>query len=182
MQEIIDLDQLRFPIGKFTLPENYSDENFSKWMTSMETLPDRLRAAVKNLDDAQLDTPYRPGGWTLRQVVHHLVDSHINSYCRFKLSLTEEVPVIRPYFEERWAELGDAKSGPIEMSLKLLDALHARLVYFMKEMKAPDWERKFFHPETNKEYQLKTILAIYAWHSEHHLNHILQLKKRSGWD
>jgi hypothetical protein len=177
----IDTDKLRFPVGKFKMPAEYSNENISEWIKIISELPLRLRKAVDKLDDAQLDTPYREGGWTVRQVVHHLADSHLNSYCRFKLALTEDTPVIRPYLEEKWAELEDAKYAGVELSLNLLEALHNRWVCFMKKMTPSDWERTFFHPESKKEFMLKSILALYAWHSEHHLQHILRLKERMKW-
>lgn len=176
-----DLDSLRFPIGKFKIPESYSKENFADWIHQIRELPKLLYAEVSKLSNEQLNTPYREGGWSIRQVVHHLADSHINSYCRFKLALTEETPSIRPYYEDRWALLEDGKNAPIEISLKLLDALHTRWVYMLERMSEKDWERKFFHPESKREFELKTILALYAWHSEHHLQHIVQLKKRMNW-
>ncbi len=181
MTDSFDLEKLRFPIGKFKMPDLYSDEDIGKWIHTIETLPALLRKEVEGMDNQKLDSPYRPGGWTVRQVVHHLADSHMNSYCRFKLALTEEVPGIRPYFEERWAELEDAKNGSVDMSLHLLDALHMRWAYFMRRMKPGDWERRFFHPGSKREFSLNTSLALYAWHCEHHLNHIIQLKKRMGW-
>lgn len=175
-------DLLRFPIGKFKIPESYSRGNFEAWIQQLMVLPKQLNKEVIDLNQEQLDTPYRPGGWTIRQVVHHLADSHLNSYCRFKLALTEDTPTIRPYYEERWAELEDGKHAPVEVSLQLLDALHKRWVYFLERMSEKDWEKRFFHPESKKEFELKTILALYAWHSEHHLQHIVQLKKRMGWE
>ncbi|REJ81384.1 MAG: putative metal-dependent hydrolase [Bacteroidetes bacterium] len=179
-QTLVD-DAVRYPIGKFKTPESYTDDDFRKWIHAIDHLPSALKKAVTGLSDSQLDTPYRDDGWTIRQVVHHLADSHMNSYCRFKLALTEEIPSIRPYFEDRWAKQADAKHAPVDVSLKLLEALHQRWVYFLRSMGPKDWERKFYHPESRKEFELRTILALYAWHGEHHLNHILNLKKKMGW-
>lgn len=176
------IDSLKFPIGKFVFPMSYSSDYIEAWIRVIEGLPERLTQLVMGLNEAQLDTPYRPDGWTVRQVVHHLADSHMNSYFRFKLALTEETPTIRPYFEERWAELYDGKNAPVELSLQLIEALHKRWVYFLRKMSAEDWERRFFHPESKKEFTLKSILALYAWHSEHHFQHILQLKVRMNWN
>ena len=177
-----DLDSLRYPIGKFVVPDSYPKKNLESWIQQISMLPKQLYTEVSHLSQEQLDTPYRDGGWSIRQVVHHLADSHMNSYCRFKLALTEETPAIRPYHEDRWALLEDGKNAPVEISLKLLDALHTRWVYMLERMTDTDWERKFFHPESKREFELKTILALYAWHSEHHLQHIVQLKKRMNWN
>jgi hypothetical protein len=141
-----------------------------------------MRAAVAGLDEPQLDTPYRPGGWTVRQVVHHVPDSHMNAYMRFHLALTEENPVIRPYFEARWAELPDAKSGPIAMSLGLLDTLHVRWVMLLGRMRDEDFARTYQHPEQpDRAIPLSEVLAMYAWHSRHHVAHITRLRERMGW-
>ena len=181
MDKMAEIEKLRYPIGKFIAPDNYSKDNLEQWIQVIQDLPLRLTTEVKKLSEDQLNTAYRDGGWTVRQVVHHLVDSHLNSYCRFKLAITEDTPTIRPYFEERWAELEDAKYAPVELSLSLLTALHARWVYFLKSLSANDLEKIFFHPESKKEFALKTILALYAWHSNHHLHHILELKKTMNW-
>lgn len=177
----LEMDTLRYPIGKFSRPIAYSPAEFKNWIHRIDHLPNALSAAVSGLDEKQLDTPYRDGGWTIRQVVHHLADSHMNSYCRFKLALTEDVPVIRPYFEDRWAELEDARKAPVEISLKLLESLHVRWVYFLRSMKETDWLKKFHHPESRRDFELREILALYAWHGDHHLAHILELKKRKKW-
>lgn len=178
---IPDSDSLRFPIGRFVKPSNPTTTDVEHWITVLEETPMRLRHLIHGLSDAQIDTPYRPGGWTVRQVVHHLPDSHMNSYVRFKLALTEDKPVVKPYAEERWAELHDARTGPVELSLALLEAIHKRWTYFLRSLSEDDWKRTFIHPEANKVYDLKTVLALYAWHSEHHLAHIRQLKFREGW-
>jgi uncharacterized damage-inducible protein DinB len=176
-----NLDQLKYPIGKFSRPAFISPADISKWIDEIENLPKQLRQAVENLSNSQLDTPYRPEGWTMRQVVHHLPDSHINSYVRFKLALTEDNPTIKPYMEECWAELPEAKVAPIEVSLDLLEAVHKRWVLMLRNISAEQWKRTFFHPESKRENKLDEVLAMYAWHGIHHLAHITELKKRMGW-
>ncbi len=142
--------------------------------------PANLRSAVKGLSDAQLDTPYRAGGWTVRQVVHHVPDSHLNSYVRFKLALTEDEPTIKPYAEDRWAELADTKSTPIEVSLTLLESLHDRWVRLLRSLSTEDWKRTFRHPDLGA-MNLEKTLALYAWHGRHHVSHVTELRKREGW-
>jgi uncharacterized damage-inducible protein DinB len=143
--------------------------------------PARLRAAVAGLDDAQLDTPYRPGGWTVRQVVHHVPDSHLNAYTRFRLALTEDTPTIKPYEEARWAELPDARSAPVEPSLMLLDALHARWVALLETLGPVEGARAVRHPEHGRLLTVDELLAMYAWHGEHHTAHVTALRGRMGW-
>jgi len=170
----------RFPIGKFAFEGTMSDQQRAQCLDDIAEAPARLRAAVRGLSDKQLDTPYRDGGWTVRQLVHHVPDSHMNAYVRFKLALTENEPTIRPYMEERWAELPEAKSGPIEMSLQLLENLHHRWVISLRNMKAEDWKRTYRHPELGV-LPLEKVLALYAWHSKHHVAHVTVLKERMGW-
>ena len=167
----------RFPIGKFELSNFHSrDENAN----AIADLPNKLRAAVDGLSDKQLDTPYRDGGWTLRQTVHHIADSHINSLCRFKLALTEdEPPTIRPYDENRWAELADNQM-PVEVSLKIVDGVHSRWASLLESMTDDDFKREFLHPETGL-WTLEKVLALYAWHSKHHTAHITSTRERNGW-
>ena len=168
---------LRFPIGKFDL-EAYSsrEENIN----TLANLPANLTTAVDGLSDEQLDTPYRPDGWTLRQTVHHVADSHINTLCRFKLALTEdEAPTIRPYYEERWAELPDSKL-PVNVSLAIIDGVHTRLVEILRGMSEADFAREFVHPETGN-WTLEKALALYAWHSRHHTAHITSTRERNVW-
>jgi hypothetical protein len=136
---------------------------------------------VAGLDQEQLDTPYRPGGWTVRQVVHHIGDSHINSIVRFKLALTEETPTIRPYDEALWAELPDSRTAPVDPSLALIDTLHARWVLLLRSMSEQDFERRFHHPEHDRTFTLARTLAMYAWHGQHHIAHITRLRERMGW-
>lgn len=170
----------RFPIGKFTYGGPPSEEQKQTLMNEIARTPANLRAAVKTLSDSQLDTPYRPGGWTVRQVVHHLPDSHMNSYIRFKLALTEDEPTIKPYAEDRWAELADTKTTPIEVSLTLLESLHDRWVRLLRSLNAPDWRRTFRHPELGA-MTLEKTLALYAWHGRHHVAHISELRRQMKW-
>jgi len=168
---------LRYPIGKFD-PISFSDRKIN--INTITALPERLRAAVAGLDDQQLDTRYREGGWTLRQTVHHVADSHINSLCRFKLALTEdEPPTIRPYAEDRWAELADSKL-PVETSLEIVDGVHARWVAMIRGMSDEDFGRVFIHPETGN-WTLEKVLGLYAWHSLHHTAHITSTREAHGW-
>ncbi len=168
---------LRFPIGKFDIAAFGSrEENIE----TLAMLPANLRAAVQGLTDEQLDTPYRPEGWTLRQTVHHIADSHINTLCRFKLALTEDQPpTIRPYYEDRWAELADSRL-PVSVSLGIIDGVHARLVEVLRNMPDGDFQKEFVHPETGS-WTLEKALALYAWHSKHHTAHITGTRERSGW-
>ena len=171
---------LRFPIGEFDRNFGVSSEARRERINTIAELPAKLAAAVEGLDDAQLDTEYRPGGWTVRQTVHHVPDSHLNSMIRFKLTLTEdESPTIRPYYEDRWAELGDSKL-PVEVSLRLVKAIHERWVALLQSMSDEDFTKTFIHPETG-EWTLEGALALYAWHSRHHTAHITRLRERNGW-
>jgi DinB family protein len=170
----------RFPIGKFHFDGTMTEQQKAQCLDDIEQTPARLRAAVRGLNDQQLDTPYRDGGWTVRQVVHHVPDSHMNSYVRFKLALTEDEPTIRPYMENLWAELPEAKSAPIELSLSLLESLHKRWILALREIKPEDWKRNLRHPELGL-VSLEKNLAIYAWHGKHHVAHITSLRDRMGW-
>lgn len=174
------MDDLRYPIGKFKYEGPPSEEQKKVYLDAVASTPVNLRAAVKGLSDAQLDTPYRPGGWTVRQVVHHLPDSHINSYVRFKLALTENEPTIKPYAEDRWAELPDTKATPIEVSLALLDSLHDRWVRLLRSLSPDDWKKTFRHPVLGS-MTLEKSLALYAWHGRHHVAHITELRKQKSW-
>jgi len=176
-----DLDLLRYPIGKFVAPNEITKDDINNWIEEIGNLPSELKDAVNLLKPEQLDTPYRPGGWTLRQVVHHLADSHMNSYIRFKLAISEDTPTIKPYMEEKWAELEDAKNGAVEISLNLLQSLHSRWVLFLRSLTEEDFEKGFIHPEHGRKMLLKQALAMYAWHGKHHLNHLLKTKKAEGW-
>ena len=172
-------DDLRFPIGEFDADIEITPEVRNSFIKTISDLPDKIRDAVKVLSDEQIDTAYRPGGWTIRQVVHHVADSHMNSYCRFKLGLTEELPTIRAYYEDRWAELPDSKL-PIEFSLKIIEGIHTRWTTMLESMSDDDFSRKLIHPETG-EWRLDKLLALYDWHSRHHTAHITSLCERMSW-
>ena len=174
------MTDLRYPIGKFTPKDQYPPEEISTFVDRIESLPARLEAAVKNLTSAQLDTPYREGGWTVRQVVHHVADSHINSYIRVKWTLTEATPTIKAYDEKAWAETPDNQLDPL-LSLQLLKALHAKWVALYRSLGAADLQKEFIHPETKKSVRLDRLAGLYAWHGDHHLAHITGLKERMGW-
>ena len=169
-------EDLSYPIGKFdpAVVTPIVDN-----IQTIRDLPANLTNAVSNLSENQLDTPYRPDGWTVRQTVHHVADSHLNSFSRFKLALTEDNPTIRPYYEDRWAELGDSKT-PIELSLKIIEGLHARWTALLESMSDADFQKRMIHPETG-EWTLEKSLALYAWHSRHHTAHITNLRERNGW-
>lgn len=167
----MDIQKLKFPIGEFSPLESYTTEQLNSFINDIEILPSQLRKEVEELSEEQLDTQYRPDGWTIRQVVHHIPDSHMNALIRFKLTLTEDNPTIRPYFEDRWANLSDAKMAP-EVSLNLVESVHGRWVNILKNMSIEDFERKYTHPEYKKVFTLKEALHMYSWHGKHHLAHI----------
>ena len=174
-------DALRYPIGPFSHPDSLTLHERQEAIEAIATLPALLRAAAQGLTDAQLDTPYREEGWTVRQVVHHVADSHMNAYIRLKLALTEETPTIKPYEEARWAELVDARTLPVECSLILLDALHTRWVALLRAMDEAAFARTFYHPESQRTFPLNISTALYAWHGKHHTAHITTLRSRMGW-
>ncbi len=178
------MSDLRYPIGKFQWTAPESEEQSAKDRTGyievLSKLPGQMRAAVRDLRAEQLDTPYRPEGWSVRQVVHHVPDSHMNAYIRFKLALTEEQPQIKPYNEAEWAKLPDSNVTPVEVSLHLLAALHSRWVDVLQSMRPSDFGRTLYHPEHGV-LTLDRMLAMYAWHSDHHLSHITSLRERMGW-
>ncbi len=169
----------RYPVGKFAYAGPHTDEQRKRMIQEIADTPARLRTAVAGLSDQQLDTPYRDGGWTVRQVAHHVPDSHMNAFVRLKLALTENNPTIKPYNETEWAKLADARE-PIENSLVLLEAVHKRFVTLWRAMKPADFERMLNHPEAGP-MSLDKLLALYAWHGRHHVAHITELRKRSGW-
>jgi uncharacterized damage-inducible protein DinB len=175
-----DLDNFRFPIGRFTPPASTLPGIRAAHIQTLRLLPERLRAAVSGLSQAQLDTPYREGGWTVRQLVHHVADSHSVCLVRFKLALTEDWPTISPYDETAWANLADSRLHPAEVSLRLIDALHQRWVALVESMAEEEFQRGFVHPERGRQ-NLATTLALYDWHSRHHTAHITSLRARQGW-
>jgi uncharacterized damage-inducible protein DinB len=174
------MSDLRYPIGKFHFDGPLTEPQKQTALDEIARTPENLRAAIKGLSEAQLDTPYRPGGWTVRQVVHHVPDSHLNSYVRFKLALTEDEPTIKPYAEDRWAELADTKTTPVEVSLTLLESLHDRWVRLLRSLSPEEWKRTFRHPDLGA-MTLEKTLALYAWHGRHHVSHITSLRDREGW-
>lgn len=176
-----ELENLRYPIGHFVVPDNITDTELADWTAQLEALPSALEHLVKDLNDEQLETPYRPGGWTVRQLVHHIADSHHNCYIRFKWALTEDTPVIKPYDEKAWADLFDTRNGPIGMSLDHLRAVHVKLVYLIKGLSGEALARKFVHPDGNTKTSLAENVGRYAWHGSHHYTHIKRLLERKGW-
>ncbi len=171
---------VRFPIGRWQRPERVDLYRREEALVTLGELPDRLRHAVVHLHADQLATPYREGGWTVQQLVHHLTDSHMNMYTRVRFALTEHDPIIKPYHEETWAELHDAQMAPIEWSLELVEALHARLLMLFRSLSAEQWQRRYMHP-VDGPVPLDVAALLYAWHSRHHVAHITELRKRRGW-
>jgi hypothetical protein len=171
----------RYPIGPFTFQGPQTPQQRLDCVDRIAATPANLRKAVAGLTDQQLDTPYRDGGWTVRQVVHHVPDSHLNAYTRFRLALTEPTPTIRPYMEHLWAELPDARGAPVEISLALLEALHHRWGLLLRTLGTADWQLRYLHPENGRAWSLDEVVALYAWHGEHHVAHITRLRDRMGW-
>ena len=174
------LQQLRYPIGSFQKPSEVNQEMLLGWIDDIEKLPDLLRKAVDGLTEEQLLLPYRPEGWTVRQTVNHVADSHANALIRFKLALTENTPTIKPYEEQLWAELEDGKNAPIEWSLTMLEVMHKRWIMLLKSMTDEQFDHKFMHPETKHFNALRTVTGMYSWHGKHHTAHITELRKRMG--
>ncbi|WP_143310456.1 YfiT family bacillithiol transferase [Chitinophaga vietnamensis] len=175
------MEALQYPIGRFEMKQDYSPEEIKRFINDIRYLPSLVEIAIQDLDEHQLQTPYRPGGWTVAQVVHHLADSHINAVTRLKLALTEDKPVIKPYEEDRWAELPDVAHTPVNVSITLLHALHTRWVNLYDHLAPELLQRTFIHPASGIEYNLKGHIANYSWHGRHHLAHITGLKERMGW-
>jgi uncharacterized damage-inducible protein DinB len=170
----------RYPIGRRVKADNPSAADREQWLGQLKELPRKLRAAVAGLSDAQLETPYRDGGWTVRQVIHHVADRHANAALRLRLALTEDNPTVKPYQEARWAELSDARSAPIEPSLLMIEALHSRMDHLLRSLPPDGWRRKMTHPE-HGEMTVLDLLHLYAWHGRHHTAHITELRRRQGW-
>lgn len=176
-----ELDNLRYPIGQFIAPDPVTEELLNNYISDIENFPENLKELVSGLSEDQLNTRYRENGWTVRQVIHHIADSHMNAFIRFKLALTEDMPTVKPYFEDKWAELGDYISTPPEVSLMLIDALHCRWINLLRSMNKKDFESIFFHPEYGQEFSLAEIAGMYSWHGKHHYAHINELIKRMNW-
>lgn len=175
-----DIEFLKYPIGKFKLPEQVSPEMIDEAIVQIKSFPSHLFKAVSPLSFVQLDMPYRPGGWTVRQLIHHCADSHMNAFIRFKLALTESNPTVKPYDEAAWANLSDA-SLPIESSLAIIQAIHFKWGKLLDSMKSEDFKKTYFHPEKKRNQELEEVTLMYAWHSQHHLAHILHLGMREKW-
>jgi uncharacterized damage-inducible protein DinB len=171
---------LRYPIGKFQGQDNLTDEQRRSMIEQIAEMPGKVRAAVAGLNEQQFDTPYREGGWTVRQVIHHLADSHLNAFVRFKLALTEDRPTVKTYEQQLWAELADARNAPVEPSLAVLEGLHQRWGIMLRQMSAADFARQFQHPEHGL-MKLEKLLAMYAWHGRHHVAHLTSLRERMRW-
>jgi hypothetical protein len=175
-----ELDALRYPIGKFSKPDAYSKEFIAQSIDTIDQYPALLKNEVAGLSDEDVKLIYRPEGWNILQVVHHTADSHMNAFIRFKLALTESTPTIKPYLQNLWAQLPDSGNSPIESSLKILEGLHLRWSTLLRACSEKDFEKKYFHPEQKREVELKEVLALYAWHCNHHLAHVQQAKKYRG--
>ncbi len=175
------MDNQQYPIGKY-VEQPFSEKQLQEWLNDIRFLPENLEHAVLNLDEAQLETPYREGGWTVKQLVHHVADSHMNAYIRFKLGLSEENPTIKPYNQDAWAQMPDTKNLPINLSFTILHAMHRRWYEILINISTEQWNRTGVHPEYNKQMTLWYLLGMYAWHSRHHTAHINSLRERMGWN
>lgn len=181
LMENSELESLRYPIGKFQCPDSISQEQIRDWILQLEELPSRFQSLAEKLSEKQLETPYRSGGWTVRQLIHHVADSHHNSYIRFKWALTEDNPVIKPYFEKEWANLFDSRTAPIQLSLDHLKAVHGKLVFLLKGLSPEDLKRTFIHPDDQQRTSLEENIGRYSWHGNHHLAQLENLMRRKGW-
>ena len=170
------MEHLKYPIGKFEYGKIYSFEDSQKHISIIEQFPAELKTLVAELTPSQFDNTYRPNGWTARQIIHHIADSHLNAYIRIKLSLTEEAPVIKPYNQDLWANLPDGKNAPIETSMNIIEAVHQRWTYLLKELPPQDLDRTYIHPEYKREFKLGELLALYAWHGRQHYEHLKIIK------
>lgn len=183
MDQVTDneLEQLRYPIGRYEKPEHFDRSQLPEWLAVLRALPSWMDACIENLDEQQLHIPYRPGGWTIQQVVHHVADSHMNAYVRLKLALTSDNPTINPYEESEWALLADVESVPVNVSVTLLHTLHRRLVAVLEQMTDAQWDRTYYHPQHKRAFPMWEVVALYVWHSRHHTEHIRRLRDRMGW-
>lgn len=175
------IEHLQYPIGRYQKPGTFTPALMEEWIKVLEALPSWIELSIENLDANQLQVPYREGGWTIQEVVHHVADSHMNAYIRLKLALTEDNPVIKPYDEGAWARLPDTGLVPVNISVTLLHTLHRRMVVLLQNMQPADWERTYYHPEHQRSIPLWEMVAMYAWHSKHHTEHIMQLRRRMNW-
>jgi uncharacterized damage-inducible protein DinB len=175
------LEFLKYPIGKFVMPKTNTKSQRSAWINAIKVLPLSLRNEIATWSAEQFNTPYREGGWTVKQLIHHIADSHMNSIIRFKLGLTEDNPTIKPYDQDKWVDLADVKELDASVSLGIIDGVHLRLVCLLNNMTDADFKKTIFHPEMKKSLSLGNLLALYGWHSAHHLAHITELKKRNNW-
>ncbi len=171
-----DLEQLKYPIGRYSKPDAATPQLIADWKSAIQALPSWLDACIENLDESHYNIPYREGGWTIRQVIHHIADSHMNAYIRLKLALTEDNPVIKPYNESAWAALPDTNLTPVNVSVTMLHALHRRMLILLDNMQPTDWERTYYHPEHKRNFPIWEMVALYAWHGRHHTEHIRRLK------
>lgn len=178
----MELEQLKFPIGRFKPQHSYAAEELKSNIQLISALPSKLLNLTSGWDEDKLNTPYRPDGWTIRQLIHHIADSHMNASIRIRLTLTEDNPVIKPYKQDLWAELPDAKTASIEMSLQLIRYIHLRLVVLLNSLGPQELSRTYHHPETNRDYRIDEVIALYAWHSEHHYQQVFQLARRNNWN
>jgi hypothetical protein len=177
----MELEQLKYPIGRFSPQHPYNAEVVKSNIQVISALPSKLINLTNGWDEPKVNTPYRPDGWTVRQLIHHIADSHMNAYMRIRLTLTEDHPTIKPYKQDLWAELPDAKTASIDMSLQLIRYIHLRLVVLLNTLTPQELSRTYHHPEMNREYRIDEVIALYAWHSEHHYQHLFQLAKRNNW-
>jgi DinB superfamily len=173
-------EDIRFPRGKF-LPQPFSQKQKEAWLLDLKFLPSELELAIQNLDEHQLQTPYREGGWTVQELVHHIADSHMNAYMRFRLGLTEDNPTIKPYDQDAWVKLADTQAVPVNVSITLLHALHQRLFAMLNYLRDDEWERTVFHPDHKKKISMWELLGMYAWHGKHHVAHITNLREKMNW-
>jgi len=174
-------EEYAYPIGRFKPAACYTERDLTSWIGSINSIPLLLDYCIENLDEAQLNMPYRPGGWTIVQVIHHIADSHMNAYIRLKLTLTEDSPVIKPYEEKLWAELADVKEVPVNVSVTLIHALHRRWCALLLQLKEEDWKREYYHPADQRYVPLWQMTNLYSWHGKHHTEQILALRKRMNW-
>ena len=175
------LEALRYPIGRFKRPETVTLVDRESAIGALAELPENLRHALEDLDETQLNTPYREGGWTVRALTHHIADSHMEAFARIRLALTEDAPTIKPYNEDAWSALHDSQAAPVAWSVQLLEGLHARWVMLLQGLNDAQWQRTFVHPERPHPWSVETAALIYAWHSKHHVAHITHLRERNGW-